>query len=54
MRLEKSVYLAAGAPPQRSTQLVVSGEAEPFGGGERAPNRVRWAFQRLGRVGAAG
>ena len=54
VRLEKSVYLAAGAPPQRSTQLVVSGEAEPFGGGERAPNRVRWAFQRLGRVGAAG
>lgn len=54
VRLEKSVYLAAGAPPQRSTQLVVSGEAEPFGGGERPPNRVRWAFQRLGRVGAAG
>ena len=54
VRLEKSVYLAAGAPPQRSTQLVVSGEAEPFGGGDRPPNRVRWAFQRLGRVGAAG
>ena len=54
VRLERSVYLAAGAPPQRSTQLVVSGEAEPYGGGERPPNRVRWAFQRLGRVGAAG
>jgi uncharacterized heparinase superfamily protein len=54
VRLEKSVYLAGGAPPRRSTQLVVSGEAEPYGGGERAPNRVRWAFQRLGRVGAAG
>ena len=54
VRLEKSVYLAAGAPPQRSTQLVISGEAEPFGGGDRAPNRVRWAFQRLGRVGGAG
>lgn len=53
VRLEKSVYLAAGAPPRRSTQLVISGEAEPFGGGERPPNRVRWAFQRLGRVGGA-
>ncbi|MCC5996935.1 MAG: heparinase II/III family protein [Oceanicaulis sp.] len=54
VRLDRSVYLAAGAPPRRSTQLVVSGEAEPFGGGDRPPNRVRWAFQRLGRVGAAG
>lgn len=53
VRLEKSVYLAGGAPPRRSTQLVISGEAEPFGGGERPPNRVRWAFQRLGRVGGA-
>ncbi|MEO1038986.1 MAG: heparinase II/III family protein [Pseudomonadota bacterium] len=54
VRLERSVYLSAGAPPQRSTQLVVAGEAETFGAGDRPPNRVRWAFQRLGRVGAAG
>lgn len=54
VRLDRSVYLAAGAPPRRSTQLVVAGEAEPFGGGDRPPNRVRWAFQRLGRVGGAG
>lgn len=54
VKLERSVYLAAGGAPERSTQLVVSGEAEPFGGGDRPPNRVRWAFQRLGRVGAAG
>ncbi|MFW6413215.1 MAG: heparinase II/III domain-containing protein, partial [Oceanicaulis sp.] len=54
VRLERSVYLAAGAPPKRSTQLVIVGEAAPFGGGERPPNRVRWAFQRLGRVGGAG
>lgn len=53
VRLDRSVYLAAGAPPRRSTQLVVAGEAEPFGGGDRPPNRVRWAFQRLGRVGTA-
>jgi len=54
VRLERSVYLAAGAPPQRSTQIVVHGEAEPFGAGDRPPNRVRWAFQRLGRIGGAG
>lgn len=51
IRLERSVYLAAGAPPQRATQIVVQGEAEPFGAGDRPPNRVRWAFQRLGQVG---
>ncbi len=54
VRLERSVYLAGGAPPKRSSQLVVSGEAEPFGAGDRPPNRIRWAFQRLGRVGGAG
>ncbi|WP_417476502.1 heparinase II/III family protein [Maricaulis sp.] len=53
IRLERSVYLAAGAPPQRATQIVVQGEAEPFGAGDRPPNRVRWAFQRLGRIGGA-
>ncbi|WP_297730951.1 heparinase II/III family protein [uncultured Maricaulis sp.] len=51
IRLERSVYLAAGAPPQRATQIVIQGEAEPFGAGDRPPNRVRWAFQRLGQVG---
>jgi uncharacterized heparinase superfamily protein len=53
IRLERSVYLAAGAPPQRATQIVVQGEAEPSGAGDRPPNRVRWAFQRLGRIGGA-
>lgn len=53
IQLERSVYLAAGAPPQRATQIVVQGEAEPFGAGDRPPNRVRWAFQRLGRIGGA-
>jgi len=53
VRLERSVYLAGGAPPVRSTQLVIAGEAESYGGGDRPPNRVRWAFQRLGRVGGA-
>lgn len=51
IRIERSVYLAAGGGPKRTSQIVVQGEAEPFGAGERPPNRVRWAFQRLGRVG---
>jgi len=51
IKLERSVYLAAGDTPKRTVQIVVQGEAEPFGAGERPPNRVRWAFQRLGRVG---
>lgn len=51
IRIERSVYLAAGGTPKRISQIVVQGEAEPFGAGERPPNRVRWAFQRLGRVG---
>ncbi|MHA6287944.1 heparinase II/III family protein [Maricaulis sp. CAU 1757] len=51
VRLERSVYLAAGAPPQRATQIVIEGEAEPFGAGDRPPNRVRWAFQQLGQIG---
>lgn len=54
VKLERSVYLAAGAPPQRSTQIVVYGDAEPSGAGDRPPNRVRWALQRLGRIGGAG
>lgn len=53
VRLERSVYLAGGSSPVRSTQLVIMGEAESYGGGDRPPNRVRWAFQRLGRVGGA-
>jgi uncharacterized heparinase superfamily protein len=54
VRLERSVYLAAGAPPQRATQIVVYGDAEPYGAGDKPPNRVRWAFQRLGQIGGAG
>lgn len=50
--LERSVYLSSGAPPRRTSQLVVAGEAESYGGGDQPPNRVRWAFQRLdGREG---
>lgn len=52
IKIEPSVYLAAGDGPKRTSQIVIQGDAEPFGAGERPPNRVRWAFQRLGRLGA--
>ncbi|WP_421789691.1 heparinase II/III family protein [Hyphobacterium sp.] len=51
VRIEPSVYLAVGESPKRTSQIVIQGDAEPFGAGERPPNRIRWAFQRLGRVG---
>jgi len=54
VRLERSVYLAAGSRPERSTQLVVTGEVGPCGAGEQSLNCVRWAFQRLDQAGAAG
>ena len=49
--IDRSVYLAAGAPPRGSEQLALHGAARPDGDGESPPNRIRWAFQRLGRVG---
>lgn len=53
VRIERSVWLGGTGAPVRTSQLVIQGEAEPYGAGERPPNRVRWAFQRLGRVGNA-
>ncbi|HAQ35408.1 MAG TPA: heparinase, partial [Alphaproteobacteria bacterium] len=47
VRIERSVWLGGTGAPVRTSQLVIQGEAEPYGAGERPPNRVRWAFQRL-------
>lgn len=52
LRLERSAYLAAGAPPRRSEQLVIYGAAKPSAGPEDDANRVRWALQRVGTYGA--
>ncbi len=46
LRLEKSAYLAAGAPPRGCEQLVIYGAARPDAGPEAESNRVRWALRR--------
>ena len=47
LRLERSVYLAAGAPPRRCEQIVIYGAAKASAGPEEETNRVRWALQRI-------
>ena len=47
LRLEKSAYLAAGAPPRSCEQLVIYGAAKAGAGLEEETNRVRWALQRV-------
>ncbi|MGF1464153.1 MAG: heparinase II/III family protein [Maricaulaceae bacterium] len=49
VEIEASAYLGLGAPPQRSTQLVLNAVAEPGGRGDKPPNRVRWALQKMDR-----
>ncbi len=46
LRLERSAYLAAGAPPRRSEQLVIYGAAKAGAGPDDEANRIRWALQR--------
>lgn len=45
--MEESVYLGHGQP-QRASQLVVQGAADPRGAGEEDTNRVVWTLSRLG------
>lgn len=47
LRLEDSVYLADGAKPVRSQQLVIPGQALSDNDGEGRTNRVRWSFRKL-------
>lgn len=49
---EPSIYLAAGRAPKETRQLVLKGAAKIDGALDRPPNRVRWAFQKLGRAPA--
>lgn len=44
-RLERSVYLARGTV-ERTSQIVLTGRADPNGDGSAPPNCVRWAFVR--------
>ncbi len=45
--LEDSVYLATGAAPIKTQQLVIYGQAFCDGDGESRSNRVRWSFRKL-------
>jgi uncharacterized heparinase superfamily protein len=45
--LDDSISLNARPLPAPTRQIVLSGEADPNGSGESAPNRVRWALTRL-------
>lgn len=47
LRLESSIYLAAGAPPRRTWQLVIEGAADPNGTGTEDSNRVRWSLKQV-------
>lgn len=48
LSLEKSVYLARGAQPQRTQQLVISGNALSDNNGQDRSNRILWTFRILG------
>lgn len=48
LSLEKSVYLARGAQPERTQQLVISGNALSDNDGQDRSNRVLWTFRILG------
>lgn len=45
--VEESVYLGGAVKPQRTSQIVLHGSADPSGSGDEPPNRIRWAFTRL-------
>lgn len=49
--VEDSISLSARPLPAPTKQIVLSGEADPNGSGDAAPNRVRWAFTRIDAPG---
>ncbi len=49
LAVDASVYAARGVAPEESRQLVVAGVSTPDTPLDQAPNRVRWALQRIGR-----
>ncbi len=52
--LEPSIHLADGPPPRHATQIVLSTTTDPSQPIDRAPNRVRWAFRRIGAAAGSG
>jgi uncharacterized heparinase superfamily protein len=47
LKLDPSVYLAAGAPPKRTLQIIIEGAADPNGIGQEVSNKVRWSLRRI-------
>jgi len=45
--LEPSIYLATGAPPKRTVQILITGAADPNGMGEEPSNCVRWSLRKI-------
>lgn len=47
LSIEPSVYLGEGHKPQRTEQIIISGQAVADSDGQTRSNRVRWSFLRL-------
>jgi uncharacterized heparinase superfamily protein len=47
VRIEDSVYLSDRLTPQRATQIVLFGEADPNGAGQEPTNQVFWQLLRM-------
>ena len=45
--LEDSVYLAAGAPPVRTLQVVIQRQVQPGAGRDSTQNLIRWSLKRI-------
>jgi uncharacterized heparinase superfamily protein len=45
--LAASIYWGGRVVPQETTQIVLTGHADPMGHGLAPPNRVRWALARV-------
>jgi uncharacterized heparinase superfamily protein len=46
IHIDQSIYWAGAIMPQETTQIVLTGAADPLGHGLAPPNRVRWALAR--------
>ncbi len=46
IHIDQSIYWAGAVVPQDTTQIVLTGAADPLGHGLAPPNRIRWALAR--------
>jgi uncharacterized heparinase superfamily protein len=47
MAIEPSIHLAAGGPPQRTRQIVLTGKTDPSAAEDKSPNLVKWKLSRV-------